>query len=469
MECVFNQQINLTLQNRLKWKNPNPEPMLIPLSYINKTFKMVHSNILRFGTALLAIRPGELCSQAEKEVFQLRHKVGELEQMLQGKPCDPEGQAGELSSELEGAKASELIKAELEAAEGKGRELEADRKLEAARAKAVQQEAVVEEGQLKAVQQEAVVEEAPTKAGSAETALEEGEGRADNLQEEGKGAQAEEGGPEPALEAAQANALRLHVVAAPVGCGAVGLLDLPDDVLRKITAGLGTFSLAAVRLTCQALRRATANDRRQLVIHVPGWYTVKARASPRVLSLMHDMETAIRELDEGGQGVGREGGRDCGPPGHKPTRAWMQTKFLADIAPEIESFRVGALWRFSAEHLGMHPTDHVLCQPHVLLSQTSALTCLCVERWLDSSLLYVLVSLPHLACLELTAPDPTLGHRRVMQQLRRMPALSRLSLNICSWTEQLISLETLARLAFSRGPGLHQLALSLTAEHLLRT
>lgn len=208
----------------------------------------------------------------------------------------------------------------------------------------------------------------------------------------------------------------------------MGLLDLPEGALHIIKSLLDPLSLASVRLACQTLYKAATSNRRLVVKELDGWYTAKARASPRVLTLMHTFESLQADLGQGGHGVGEERGiYNLSYVMHRfHTRAWLHKELLASAAREVEFFCIGASWRLGDRlALAAHEMN---CQPHILISKMSALTAVVVERPLDMDTLHELVCLRHLACLKVRSLHSTLTHDYLIRQLCSMPALTRLDL-----------------------------------------
>lgn len=252
----------------------------------------------------------------------------------------------------------------------------------------------------------------------------------------------------------------------------MGLLGLPTEVLQLIMSFLGTLSLAAVRLTCRALRESATSKRGIVTIKVPGWFTAKARATPRVLNFIYTMASLRARLEEGRHGAGGEETLGLGPH-HWHTRTWLQSEMLAGVAPMVEFLCIGDRWRLSADQQGAEFARQLLYEPHIQLSKMLVLKSMRVQRPLDRATLHELVSLRHIKRLELMLLDPELSHEYVIQQICSMPALTWLDLGTGGVAEEgqdgqgeWFNFQSLGMLASGRLAALKHLAIPLPVEEL---
>lgn len=229
----------------------------------------------------------------------------------------------------------------------------------------------------------------------------------------------------------------------------VGLLDLPAEVLDIILSFQGTLSLAAVRLTCQALRDAAAGDRKRVVIRIGDSCTARACASPRVLQLLHAFRLRLNEADQGPDAIhttildsacssGNLAGPESSVGAMKLDVQRIQRELIKDLAPEFESLKVKERW-----------WSHVAC--------VGGLRSLHVEGFCDTAILQDLLALGHLTFLKLNRLDSA----EEVQQICSRLALSHLDIGTIYVNVDFLHM--LDSLASGKASGLRDLAIPFPA------
>lgn len=191
----------------------------------------------------------------------------------------------------------------------------------------------------------------------------------------------------------------------------MGLLNLPAEALHLILSFLGVMSLAAVQLTCRALRDAGTNGRRHVI---EGWCTATARASQSVLQSMHvfqllmdaeqgEMDTnfpAPPDRPESPDSCYSSDNSDVwGVPERSNRERQHVTHLLTDVAQEVESLTLEKKWYDS--DLDYFELPKLTA---AVVAQMRQLRTLCLEGKLDVTTVEKLPALRHLTCLKIGRP-----------------------------------------------------------------
>lgn len=241
----------------------------------------------------------------------------------------------------------------------------------------------------------------------------------------------------------------------------VGLLDLPKDILIHILSFLDTLSLAAVRLACQELRaaghealrdagRQVLRDAGQSPVSIVehGWYTARARPSPRVLQSIQTYRGLREQLGVIHQQMNAHASGMEGISAFLQAQRFLQMLLLLAMAPDVESFDLRGgmphvLWP-CMETLGRLRL-HGRLQRAVLqqLPARGRLTCLQLEHVCSNEDIREIGSMAGLQELALPLPAEEARH---LTMLAPLTALSALRLDLWGTWANLGGLASLATL-----------------------
>lgn len=189
---------------------------------------------------------------------------------------------------------------------------------------------------------------------------------------------------------------------------------------------LDARSRLSVRLVCSALRRLVVNGQ-HVTIHVKNFYSVKVRASPRVLALMHSFEPSLAKLERERRDLqgGDASTRKLAQFDH--TKSWMISQYMEGLAPDAVSLTIGQAWNY--EEARVDGGCRMLYKPHVLLSRMPLLASVETVGSLDVESIVELGGLRNFSSLITDYLDPMLlhllGNTVVLTQLEISAGLGR--------------------------------------------